>query len=53
VHAWDLATALGRSYRPADPEAVLAGWLAGVAHLPLRPAADPWQAVLRSAGRLD
>lgn len=52
VHAWDLATALGDSYRPADPEAVLAAWLAGIPQLPLRPDADPWRAVLRSCGRV-
>jgi uncharacterized protein (TIGR03083 family) len=53
VHAWDLASALGRPYRPADPEAVLAGWLGGVAHRPVVADADPWRAVLRSAGRID
>jgi uncharacterized protein (TIGR03083 family) len=34
LHAWDLARALGTEHRPADPEAVLAGWRAGMAHLP-------------------
>jgi uncharacterized protein (TIGR03083 family) len=52
VHAWDLASALGESYRPADPEAVLAGWLAGIPHQDFARDADPWLAVLRSAGRL-
>jgi len=52
VHAWDLASALGISYRPADPEAVLAAWLAGIPQLPLRSDEDPWLAVLRSSGRL-
>jgi uncharacterized protein (TIGR03083 family) len=52
VHAWDLAWALGESYRPADPEAVLAGWLAGIPHVAVAAADDPWRAVLRSAGRL-
>jgi uncharacterized protein (TIGR03083 family) len=52
VHAWDLAKALGESYRPADPEAVLAGWLAGIAHLPVVPDDDPWLSVLKSSGRL-
>jgi len=52
VHAWDLAWALGESYRPADSEAVLAGWLAGIPHLPVVPDEDPWLSVLRSSGRL-
>lgn len=52
VHAWDLARALGESYRPADPEAVLAGWLAGIPHLPVVHDDDPWLSVLRSSGRL-
>jgi uncharacterized protein (TIGR03083 family) len=52
VHAWDLASALGLIYRPADPEAVLAAWLAGIPQLPLRLDEDPWVAVLRSSGRL-
>ena len=34
LHAWDLARSLGADHRPADPEAVLAGWRAGMAHLP-------------------
>jgi uncharacterized protein (TIGR03083 family) len=34
LHAWDLARALGAEHRPADPEAVLAGWRAGMTHLP-------------------
>ncbi len=52
VHAWDLASALGDDYRPADPQTVLAAWVAGIAQLPLRADADPWIAVLRSSGRL-
>jgi uncharacterized protein (TIGR03083 family) len=52
VHAWDLAAALGESYRPDDPEAVLAGWMAGIPHLTVVPDRDPWLTVLRSAGRL-
>jgi uncharacterized protein (TIGR03083 family) len=52
VHAWDLASALGVSYRPADPEAVLAAWLAGIPQLPLHADEDPWLAILRSSGRL-
>jgi len=63
LHAWDLARALGTDYRPVDPEAVLAGWRAGMVHLPAvaagyavvgRPSrpADPWRVVLLAAGRL-
>ena len=62
LHAWDLAMALGTDYRPADPAAVLAGWLAGMPHLPLPPRSrghggwsarqsDPWHAVLAVSGR--
>ncbi len=62
LHAWDLAMALGADYRPAEPAAVLAGWLAGMPHLPLglvpgqgggKPARhpDPWHAVLAVSGR--
>ena len=32
LHAWDLARALGKDYRPADPEILLLGWLAGLPH---------------------
>ena len=60
LHAFDLAQALGRAYRPADPSAVLAGWQAGMPHLPIGagPGAkgvrhlDPWHAVLAVSGRL-
>jgi len=52
VHAWDLAATVGADYRPADPDAVLAAWVAGIPHLPLRSDRDPWVAVLRSSGRL-
>lgn len=52
VHAWDLASALGISYRPADPEAVRAAWLTGIPQVPLGEERDPWLAVLRSSGRL-
>jgi hypothetical protein len=34
LHAWDLARAFAVDHRPADPEAVLAGWRAGMTHLP-------------------
>jgi len=61
LHAWDLAVALGTHYRPTDPVAVLAGWGAGMPHLPLAAATqggkisrhpDPWHAVLAASGRL-
>jgi Mycothiol maleylpyruvate isomerase N-terminal domain len=35
LHAWDLAQALGKDYRPADPDILVAGWLAGVPQQPL------------------
>jgi hypothetical protein len=35
LHAWDLARAQGKDYRPADPEMLLHGWRAGMPHLPL------------------
>jgi hypothetical protein len=54
--------ALGLTYRPADPAAVLAGWRRGMPHLPVpdRPGwrgglgsrdSDPWHAVLAASGR--
>jgi uncharacterized protein (TIGR03083 family) len=61
LHAWDLARALGTDYRPANPAAVLAGWRAGMPHLPVPSASlgaravrhyDPWHAVLAVSGRL-
>lgn len=51
VHAWDLASALGHDYRPADPEAVLAAWFAGIPHVRVAPDTDPWLAVLLASGR--
>lgn len=58
LHAWDLAQALGKDYRPAAPEIVLAGWLAGMPQLPVRPTAghdggrgDRWHALLAVSGR--
>ncbi len=54
LHAWDLARALGKDYRPADPEIVLAGWRAGLPQLPVgedAASADPWLALLRASGR--
>ncbi|HET9895744.1 MAG TPA: maleylpyruvate isomerase family mycothiol-dependent enzyme [Streptosporangiaceae bacterium] len=53
VHAWDLARALGDDYRPADPEAVLAGWLWGIPYIDIVPDDDPWISVLKSSGRLN
>lgn len=35
IHAWDLARALGKDYQPADPDTLVAGWQAGLPHLPL------------------
>lgn len=35
LHAWDLARSLGKDYAPADPGILVAGWLAGMPHLPL------------------
>ncbi len=61
LHAWDLASALGTDYRPADPAVVLTGWRAGMPHLPVPSASlgaravrhfDPWHAVLAASGRL-
>jgi uncharacterized protein (TIGR03083 family) len=51
LHAWDLASALDLSYRPADPESVLAAWLAGIPHVSPAHEPDPWVAVLRASGR--
>jgi len=62
LHASDLAAAIGTGHRPADPDVVLAGWAAGMPHLPLAAQtgrlaawhgrhADPWQAVLAASGR--
>ena len=34
LHAWDLARAVGKDYRPADPGILLRGWNAGMPHLP-------------------
>jgi uncharacterized protein (TIGR03083 family) len=58
LHAWDLARALGKDYRPAAPEIVLAGWRAGMPQLPVQTVTgpgggqgDPWHALLRVTGR--
>ena len=34
LHAWDLARAQGKDYRPANPEILLRGWLSGMPQLP-------------------
>lgn len=52
LHAWDLASTLGRVYRPTDPDAVLVAWMSGIPHLPVSFDEDPWLAMLRSSGRL-
>ncbi|MFY9932141.1 MAG: maleylpyruvate isomerase N-terminal domain-containing protein [Streptosporangiaceae bacterium] len=55
LHAWDLARSLGKDYRPADPELVLAAWRAGAPQLwPELAAAegeDPWHFLLTASGR--
>lgn len=50
LHAWDLACAMGRDYRPRDAELLVAAWRWGVPHLPLA-LGDHWETVLRSSGR--
>ena len=42
LHAWDLARAQGKDYRPADPDMLLRGWMAGMPHLPPEGAGLPW-----------
>ena len=57
LHAWDLARSLGKDYRPADPELVLAAWRGGMPQLwpqaSVKPAADddPWLVLLGASGR--
>jgi uncharacterized protein (TIGR03083 family) len=54
LHAWDLARALGKDYRPAGPEVLLSGWRAAMPYLPVTepgPAGDSWHALLRASGR--
>jgi Mycothiol maleylpyruvate isomerase N-terminal domain len=56
LHAWDLARSLGKDYRPADPELVLAAWQAGTpqlwAGLATEPGRDdPWNVLLVASGR--
>jgi uncharacterized protein (TIGR03083 family) len=54
LHAWDLAAALGKDYQPATPEVLVAGWQAGMPHLPLDAslAVTPCGAAVGSAGNL-
>jgi len=55
LHAWDLARSLGKDYRPADPELVLAGWRAGTSQswpvLKEQDGDDPWGFLLTASGR--
>ena len=54
LHAWDLARALGRDYRPPAPGLIVAAWRAGVPQLPINGAGsggDPWRALLAASGR--
>src|SRR5215469_4683828 len=55
LHAWDLARALGKDYRPADPELVLAAWRGGMPQLRPeltgRDGDDPWHDLLLASGR--
>jgi Mycothiol maleylpyruvate isomerase N-terminal domain len=54
LHAWDLAQALGKDYRPADPRLVLGGWRSGGPQQWLEPTAesdDPWHVLLGASGR--
>jgi hypothetical protein len=51
LHAWDLARAQGKDYRPADPDMLLRGWRAGMPHLPLEGAGLPFRG--SEAGRYE
>jgi len=56
LHAWDLARSLGKDYRPADPELVLAAWRSGTPQLwsvltAEPPGDDPWYSLLLASGR--
>ena len=55
LHAWDLARSLGKDYRPADPELVLAAWRGGMPQLWPEPAGadgdDPWHFLLTASSR--
>jgi hypothetical protein len=49
LHAWDLARALGKDYRPADPDILLRGWAEGMPHLLAWGGLDPAQAEAEKA----
>lgn len=54
LHAWDLARALGKDYRPARPEILISGWQTGVPHIAVRESAaggDAWAMLLGTSGR--
>jgi hypothetical protein len=56
LHAWDLARSLGKDYRPADPELVLAAWRGGTPQLwpglDAEPDGDdPWHSLLLASRR--
>ena len=57
LHAWDLARALGKDYRPAEPAPLLHCYLGGTPLIPggtLPPdplAGDPWEVLLGASGR--
>jgi len=56
LHAWDLARSLGKDYRPADPELVLAAWRGGLPQLwpefrARSDSDDPWHYLLAACGR--
>jgi uncharacterized protein (TIGR03083 family) len=54
LHAWDLARALGKDYRPARPEILVTGWQAGVPHIRMDVPGrgdDAWATLLVTSGR--
>jgi uncharacterized protein (TIGR03083 family) len=54
LHAWDLARALGKNYRPARPEILVTGWRAGLPYFAVNEeeaAGDAWRALLLASGR--
>jgi uncharacterized protein (TIGR03083 family) len=62
LHAWDLARALGKDYRPADPGLVLTAWQGGTAQFntaelrvlasePAPEGDDLWHVLLGASGR--
>jgi hypothetical protein len=61
LHAWDLARAQGKDYRPADPDMLLRGWIAGMPQLPpegaalrlRRDVAGPYEVGLYDTGPYD